>query len=226
MRALAWRKCFPATNDHLGTNPSRHAPCLLRSASNRWQNWEETPMAEPAYDTHADEVPEEERQTEADSKRYVSERGPFAIWENPKLRPTFPPEAIDVDQAADGFEYGDLAAEFGEQPVRRKIGEMIQSYGHGTSTTPLFGQPGPNGMSLVHVWFGPNLPLFRHSHPRYGDCLYYVVAGEIHPRPAALGARLRVLRAERHAVQVQGGPGGRGSARVPAPAAATATRRA
>ena len=34
-------------------------------------------------------------------------------------------------------------------------------------------------MNLVHVWFGPNLPLFRHSHPRYGDCLYYVVAGEI-----------------------------------------------
>ena len=130
-------------------------------------------MAEPAYDTT------DEQQTEADSLRHVSERGPFEIWENPKLRPTFPPEAIDVDKAADGFEYGELAEEYGEEPVRRKIGEMIQSYGHGTSTTPLFSQPGKNGMSLVHVWFGPNLPLFRHSHPRYGDCLYYVVAGEI-----------------------------------------------
>ena len=34
-------------------------------------------------------------------------------------------------------------------------------------------------MSLVHVWVGPNFPLFRHSHPKYGDCLYYVVAGEV-----------------------------------------------
>ena len=136
-------------------------------------------MAEPAYDESVDEREQDDQQTAADGKRYVSERGPFEIWENPKLRPTFPPEAIDIDKAADGFEYGALAEEYGEQPVRRKIGEMIQSYGHGTSTTPLFGQQGPNGMNLVHVWFGPNLPLFRHSHPRYGDCLYYVVAGEI-----------------------------------------------
>ena len=34
-------------------------------------------------------------------------------------------------------------------------------------------------MSLAHVWFGANFPLFRHSHPALGDCLYYVVAGEI-----------------------------------------------
>lgn len=121
----------------------------------------------------------EEQQAQADSKRFVSERGPFEMWENPRIRPAFPPEAIDVEKVADGFEYGALAEEYGEEPVRHKIGEMIQSYAHGTSTTPLFGQSGPNGMSLVHVWFGPNLPLFRHSHPRYGDCLYYVIAGEI-----------------------------------------------
>ena len=34
-------------------------------------------------------------------------------------------------------------------------------------------------MSLSHNWFGPNFPLFRHSHPRFGDCLYYVVGGEL-----------------------------------------------
>ncbi len=56
---------------------------------------------------------------------------------------------------------------------------MVQAFIPGTSTTPLFAQRGPGGMSLVHVWFGPNFPLFRHSHPRYGDCLYYVIAGEI-----------------------------------------------
>ena len=56
---------------------------------------------------------------------------------------------------------------------------MVQAFIPGTSTTPLFAQRGPGGMSLVHVWFGPNFPLFRHSHPRFGDCLYYVIAGEI-----------------------------------------------
>ena len=114
-----------------------------------------------------------------EKRPYVSERGPFEIWENPPIRPSFPPEAIDIDKAADGFEYSALAEKHGEQPVRRKIGEMLKSYARGTSTTPLFAQNTPNGMSLVHVWFGPNLPLFRHSHPRYGDCLYYVVAGEL-----------------------------------------------
>jgi len=42
----------------------------------------------------------------------------------------------------------------------------------------LFDQGGQTGMSLVHAWFGPNFPLFRHSHPRFGDCLYYIVAGQ------------------------------------------------
>jgi hypothetical protein len=40
-------------------------------------------------------------------------------------------------------------------------------------------------MSLVHAWFGPHFPLFRHSHPRFGDCLYYIVAGS-----AVLGSRV------------------------------------
>ncbi len=142
-------------------------------------------MAEQADSQTADV---EDRQTQQDRKRYVSERGPFEIWENPRIGPTFPPEAIDFDQAADAFEYGALAEKFGEEPVRQKIGEMIQSYGHGTSTTPLFGQSGPNGMNLAHIWFGPNLPLFRHSHPRLGDCLYYVVAGEIILGRRRLGA--------------------------------------
>ncbi|GIT39339.1 MAG: hypothetical protein Ct9H300mP8_05350 [Gammaproteobacteria bacterium] len=32
-----------------------------------------------------------------------------------------------MDRAADGFEYGALAEEFGEEPVRQKIGEMIKA---------------------------------------------------------------------------------------------------
>lgn len=131
-----------------------------------------TPIEEPSEEPSADE------------RRITSERGPFEINENPAINPAYPPEAIDVDKVADAFEYGELAAEYGEEPVRQKIGEMMRSLGNGSSVTPLFWQGGENGMSLVHAWFGPNFPLFRHSHPAYGDCLYYVVAGE-----AVLGRR-------------------------------------
>lgn len=131
-----------------------------------------TPIEEPSEEPSADE------------RRITSERGPFEINENPAINPAYPPEAIDVDKVADAFEYGDLAAEHGEAPVRQKIGEMMRALGNGSSVTPLFWQGGENGMSLVHAWFGPNFPLFRHSHPAYGDCLYYVVAGE-----AVLGRR-------------------------------------
>ena len=114
-----------------------------------------------------------------DPKGYVSTRGPFEIFENPPINAPYPSEAVNVDRAADGFEYGALAEEFGEEPVRKKVGEMIKAATPGASTTPLFAQQTEGGMNLVHVWFGPNFPLFRHSHPKYGDCLYYVVAGEV-----------------------------------------------
>ena len=48
---------------------------------------------------------------------------------------------------------------------------MIESIAPGVSENVLFWQGGDNGMSLVHVRFGPNMPLFRHSHPKNGDCL-------------------------------------------------------
>ena len=120
--------------------------------------------------------------------RHLSERGPFAVFENPTMTASYEPEAIDVDKAADAFEYSELAEKYGEEPVRQKLGEMIRSFAHGTSVTPLFWQGGDNGMSLVHAWFGPNFPLFRHSHPAYGDCLYYVLAGEVILGRKRLGA--------------------------------------
>jgi len=116
---------------------------------------------------------------EATQKGYVSARGPFKIWANPTMTPPASAEDVDVSKVADGFEYSALAEKFGEEETRQKIGEMVKSFVPGVSTTSLFGQGGQNGMSLVHVWFGPNFPLFRHSHPAYGDCLYYVVAGEL-----------------------------------------------
>jgi hypothetical protein len=46
----------------------------------------------------------------------------------------------------------------------------------GSKVTVLFKGDGPDGMSLVHAWFGPNYRLPRHTHS--ADCLYFVVAGE------------------------------------------------
>ena len=126
--------------------------------------------------------------TESTGKKYVSERGPFTIWEHPKLNPPNPPEAIKDDRVADNFQYAALAEQYGEQPTRDAITEMIRSYGNGISTTELFSQPTAKGMNLDHVWFGPNFPLFRHSHPAYGDCLYYILAGEIILGRRRLGA--------------------------------------
>jgi len=118
--------------------------------------------------------------TEEDAPRgYTSERGPFEINANPEIKPPAPREVVNVEKAANGFAHAPLAERHGEDEARQKIGEMVQAFIPGTTTTPLFAQRKPNGMSLVHVWFGPNFPLFRHSHPRFGDCLYYVIAGEI-----------------------------------------------
>ena len=119
---------------------------------------------------------------------YVSHRGKFEIFEAPKMkRPPTPADVANVDMssAADGFDYRGLLDDNSEEDVRSTIGEMARAIAPGAVTTPLFWQGGPDGMSLVHAWFGPHFPLFRHSHPRFGDCLYYVVAGQ-----AILGSRV------------------------------------
>ncbi len=122
---------------------------------------------------------EETQLDQEHQKRYVSSRGPFKIWENTDINPPFPSEKVNVDKSAQGFEHAELAEKFGAEAASQKIGEMVKAFTDGAATTSLFRQDGPDGMSLVHVWFGPNFPLFRHSHPKFGDCLYYVVAGEI-----------------------------------------------
>jgi len=108
-----------------------------------------------------------------------SERGPFEIWENPEMGQAYALDQAQAEQVAEGFDISALAEKFGEAPAREKLVDMLQAIGPGVSTTLLFSQDGPNGMSLAHVWFGADFPLFRHSHPRFGDCLYYVIAGEI-----------------------------------------------
>lgn len=117
------------------------------------------------------------------AERYRSHRGKFAIFEAPPISRPPSPEAVasaDMSRAADGFDYsGLLDSGEEEDEVRGAIGEMARAIAPGAVTTPLFFQRAADGMSLVHAWFGPHFPLFRHSHPRHGDCLYYVVAGQV-----------------------------------------------
>jgi len=130
----------------------------------------------------AEDLPESSAENPSDSKKYVSERGPFEIWENPKITPAANFDEIqDIDPAviAKSFEYAALAEQFGKEAAQNKISDLVKASASGTSTTLLIAQRTPGGMSLAHVWFGANFPLFRHSHPAYGDCLYYVIHGEL-----------------------------------------------
>ena len=113
------------------------------------------------------------------TRGYISERGPFKIHENPAINTPIPSDNLNEEHAAKAFDYSTLADKYGEEAIREKVVEMAKSFAEGTSTTLLFAQVGPSGMSLAHVWFGANFPLFRHSHPQYGDCLYYVITGKI-----------------------------------------------
>lgn len=121
-------------------------------------------------------------------KRYVSERGGFKLNANPAIGEVVPRAKIRPERSAAGFAHEPLASKYGPEAAAKKIGEMVKAFIPGTITTTLLAQGGHHGMSLAHVWFGANFPLFRHSHPRYGDCLYYVIAGEILLGRQRLGA--------------------------------------
>jgi hypothetical protein len=143
-----------------------------------------TDTAEVRDELEADETTEPSEL----AKRSGSHRGRFAIFEAPQVtRPPAPQDVAgaDMSKAADGFDYTGLLEDHDEQDVRDAIGEMVRAIAPGSSVTPLFWQGGTDGMSLVHAWFGPHFPLFRHSHPAHGDCLYYVVSGQ-----AILGNRV------------------------------------
>ena len=123
-----------------------------------------------------------------DRPRAQSPRGPFAVFHAPPIeRPPTPLEVADEDISAvvDTFDYQGLLAKHDEPEARAAVTEMIRALMPGSTVTWLFTQRGPDGMSLAHAWFGPNLPLYSHSHPRHGDCLYYVLAGQI-----VLGSRV------------------------------------
>jgi hypothetical protein len=133
------------------------------------------------------ELEEEANATAA--RRFVSARGPYELYHAPPLARPSMPEDLDADQVEEMvgyFDYSELVDDVhAEEEVRASVADMIRAISPGNIVTPLFDQGGENGMSLIHAWFGPHFPLFRHSHPRLGDCLYYVVAGS-----AVLGSQV------------------------------------
>jgi len=143
-----------------------------------------------AVDSTRNDVEGDDDATTADlAPRYRSERGGYEIYTAPDLAPPLQPEDLTAEQLSEFagyFEFSGLVDdEHDEETVRSSVAEMVRAIAPGNIVTPLFNQGGASGMSLVHAWFGPHFPLFRHSHPRFGDCLYYIVAGS-----AVLGSRV------------------------------------
>ena len=128
-------------------------------------------------------IDDDDRTLTEQRSRYRSERGGFEIYTAPPLAAPPAPGALGEEDAAaavDAFEYSELVDDdHPDSDVRASLASMIRAISPGNIVTPLFSQQGEQGMSLVHAWFGPHFPLFRHSHPRFGDCLYYVVAGQV-----------------------------------------------
>ncbi len=128
------------------------------------------------------DAPEVEDSTTSEyAKRYRSERGGYQIYKAPPLASPRMPEDLADDEVralVENFEGSALVDEqHSNDDVTSAIAAMVRAISPGNIVTPLFDQGGPDGMSLIHAWFGPHFPLFRHSHPRLGDCLYYIVAG-------------------------------------------------
>jgi hypothetical protein len=112
----------------------------------------------------------------------ASERGPFQYFQAPEIPPPPATDAVDetlLSEEVQRVDFSALAAKVGEETARGAVSDYLEAVLPGLTTATLFAQKGPDGMSLAHAWLGPNLPLFRHSHPRFGDCLYYVLAGEV-----------------------------------------------
>ena len=151
-------------------------------------------------------------------KRYNSERGPFEIVANPPMSAGYTWEGVDVDKAVENWEIGKLAEKYGEATVRKKLAEMLEALAGGMVITGIFCQGdrdpksmrqlNPTGMSLSHTWIGPHFPLFSHSHPAHGDCLYLVVAGELVMGRRRLAPGSAFFLPNGHPYKYSGGPEG------------------
>lgn len=151
-------------------------------------------------------------------KRFISERGPFEIVANPPMSAGYTWEGVDADKAVENWEIGKLAEKYGEATVRKKLAEMLEALAGGMVITGIFCQGdrdprtmrqlNPTGMSLSHTWIGPHFPVFSHSHPAHGDCLYLVVAGELVMGRRRLAAGSAFFLPNGHPYKYSGGPEG------------------
>jgi len=151
-------------------------------------------------------------------KPFVSERGPFEIVANPEMSTGYTWEGVDVDKAVANWEIVRLAEKYGETTVRKKLAEMLEALAGGMVITGIFCQGdrdpatkrqlNPTGMSLSHTWIGPHFPLFSHSHPAHGDCLYLVVAGQLVMGRRRLTAGSAFFLPNGHPYKYSGGPDG------------------
>lgn len=124
-------------------------------------------------------------------RRYGSGRGPFEVFTT--QAPAAPPRVEDItDEMLEFFvgffDYSGLVDdEHPEAEVRAAVKELSRASMPGISSHMLFEQPGENGMSVAWLWLAPEFELFRHSHPQLGDCLYLVIAGQMHLGSRVLG---------------------------------------
>jgi hypothetical protein len=82
---------------------------------------------------------------------------------------------FDEADAVELMESGAMTPTYLSPEVLKVIAGSQLSRGNGTRI--LYQDPDPDGFSMVHAWFGENFPLPRHTHS--GDCLYYVLKGEL-----------------------------------------------
>ncbi len=76
----------------------------------------------------------------------------------------------------------------------------------GTASRVLFEDADGSGFSLVQAWFGEDFPLPRHTHT--GDCLYYVLKGEIRMGSRTVPAGAGFLVRSGRPYTYRAGPGG------------------
>ena len=88
-------------------------------------------------------IEEAEGDSAANSGKYVSERGPFEIWENPAITPPESADGLDNEQVTMGLDMSALAAKYGEEAVRQKAGEMVKAFAPGTGVRARHQFPGP-----------------------------------------------------------------------------------
>ncbi len=137
-----------------------------------------------------------------------SQQTSFEIFANPEINQKYAWDGYDIDSALKKWDISTLVEKHGKAPVHEKLREMAQAYAKGMVITTLLKAQKPGGISMVHLWVGANFPLFRHSHPTSGDCLYYVVAGKIIMGKRHLGPGSGFLVPSGMPYRYSGGPDG------------------